>query len=38
MKKYQEKDTLIFHTLDNGIGVKPQFHEHIFSLSNKLDA
>jgi PAS domain S-box-containing protein len=32
-----EKDMHVFYVRDNGIGIPPEYHEHIFGLFNKLD-
>ncbi|GAB4456673.1 MAG: hypothetical protein Kow0070_07200 [Anaerolineales bacterium] len=32
-----ESDMPVFYVRDNGIGIPPEYHEHIFGLFNKLD-
>ena len=39
IKEIKDADEkIIFFIRDNGMGIAPQFHEHIFGLFNKLDA
>ena len=38
MEGFNEQNFPIFHVRDNGMGIEPQYHEHIFGLFNKLDA
>jgi two-component system, chemotaxis family, sensor kinase Cph1 len=33
-----EHGELIFYVKDNGMGIAPEYHEHVFGLFNKLDA
>ena len=34
----QEDGKVIFYVKDNGIGIEPEYHEHIFGLFNKLNS
>lgn len=34
----KEDGKVVFYVRDNGIGIEPEYHEHIFGLFNKLDS
>ncbi|HMD80430.1 MAG TPA: ATP-binding protein, partial [Anaerolineales bacterium] len=34
----KEDGKAVFYVRDNGIGIEPEYHEHIFGLFNKLDS